>query len=120
MLTAPRWRVKIRNVGFKVEEEGGFYFVLPKGELLSGKGDGELKETLQRLITEGRSRIVVDLSDVPYIDSSILGLLVHSATQVRKNGGALKLLKPGKRILEVLEVTRLISVFEIADDRSAL
>lgn len=93
------------------------YFIIPEGELLAGQGDSELKEELERLRAEGGKRVVVDFSSVPYIDSSILGQLVHGYSVLKKEGGGLKLLNPSKRILDVLNLTRLITVFEIFENR---
>lgn len=105
-------------VKLTTEEQDGIYFIVPQGELLAGQGDAELKAEMDRLIGEGQRKVVVDFSDVPYIDSSILGQLVHGYSILKKEGGALKLLNPSKRIIDVLNLTRLISVFEVYEDRN--
>ncbi|HSR51840.1 MAG TPA: STAS domain-containing protein [Acidobacteriota bacterium] len=102
------------------EKHDGICFIIPEGELLAGQGDAELKAEMERLIEEGQRRIAVDFSDVPYIDSSILGQLVHGYSILKKEGGALKLLNPSKRIVDVLNLTRLISVFEVYEDKHKL
>ncbi|MEE8585476.1 MAG: STAS domain-containing protein [Acidobacteriota bacterium] len=101
----------------KTECHQDVYFIIPEGELLAGQGDSELKEELDRLRIEGKKRVVVDFSQVPYIDSSILGQLVHGYSVLKKEGGGLKLLSPSKRIIDVLTLTRLITVFEIFQNR---
>lgn len=105
-------------VKVKVENQDSVYFIVPSGELLAGKGDRELKEELDNLKSQGKLKVVVDFSDVPYIDSSILGQLVHGYSELSKRGGGLKLVKPSKRISEVLALTRLDTVFEIFPSRS--
>ncbi len=100
-----------------MESLDGVFFLTPEGELLAGQGDVELKEELEKLREAGHLRVVVDFSSVPYIDSSILGQLVHGYSVLKKQGGGLKLLNPCKRIVDVLSLTRLITVFEIFNTR---
>lgn len=104
----------------KVEEEGGVYFVVPEGKMGAGSGDTRFREELDRLIQEGRKRVVVDFSKVPYIDSSVLGHLVHGYVTLKKRGGNLRLLSPSKRILDLLSLTRLITIFEIYESRKGV
>jgi anti-sigma B factor antagonist len=104
-------------VQLKVEEEGGVCFIIAEGQLLAGEGDSRLKQELDQLRGEGKFRVVVDFSKVPYIDSSVLGQLVHGYSTLKKEGGGLKLLKPSKRIIDLLSLTRLITVFEIYQNR---
>ncbi len=101
----------------KVEEEAGVCFILPEGQLLAGDGDIGLKRELDRLRSEGKREIAIDFSQVPYIDSSVLGQLVHGYSLLKKEGGALKLLRPSKRIIDLLTLTRLITIFEIYQTR---
>ena len=101
-----------------MEHEGGVHFIRPSGELTTGEGDHRIKRELDRLLRSGNTRVVVDLSQVPYIDSSVLGQLVHGYSTMKKEGGALKLLNPPKRIMDLLSLTRLITVFEIFENRA--
>ena len=86
----------------------------------AGSGDTRFREELDRLIQEGRKRVVVDFSKVPYIDSSVLGHLVHGYVTLKKRGGNLRLLSPSKRILDLLSLTRLITIFEIYESRKGV
>ncbi len=88
--------------------------------MVSGEGDQELRDEIGRLIAEGHHRVAVDFFGVPYIDSSVLGQLVHGYAQLKQLGGTLKILGPSKRIRGLLELTRLISVFEVFSDREEL
>ncbi|MDA2923519.1 STAS domain-containing protein [Acidobacteria bacterium AH-259-L09] len=101
----------------KVEDQEGVFFIIPSGELSTGEGDKRLRQELDRLQRAGNTKVVIDLSDVPYIDSSVLGQLVYGHSVLKKEGGGLKLLNPSKRIMDLLSLTRLISVFEISQSR---
>ena len=88
------------------------------GEALAfGPGSGViLGDVIRELATKGQKRILLNLKDVRYIDSSGLGDLVRSVTSLRRQGGDLKLLNPAPIVLEVLRITRLDRVLEIKDD----
>lgn len=100
-----------------VEQQSGVHFIAPSGELLAGQGDAELKEALVELRSEGVRKVAIDFAGVPYIDSSILGQLVHGYSELRKMGGNLKLVNPSRKIVDVLALTRLDTVFEIFGTR---
>ncbi len=72
-----------------------------------------MREKITQLLAEGRNKIVLDLAHVDYIDSTGLGNLVISYTQVKKTDGALKLLNLNKRNVELLALTRLHTIFEV-------
>jgi len=72
-----------------------------------------VREKITQLLAEGRNNIVLDLANVDYIDSTGLGNVVISYTQVQKAGGALKLLNLNKRNVELLALTRLHTIFEV-------
>jgi anti-sigma B factor antagonist len=72
-----------------------------------------VREKITQLLTEGRNQIVLDLEHVDYIDSTGLGNLVISYTQVKKTGGALKLVNLNRRNVELLALTRLHTIFEV-------
>lgn len=72
-----------------------------------------VREKITQLLTTGHIQIVLDLENVDYIDSTGLGNLVISFTQVKKAGGALKLLHLNKRNVELLALTRLHTIFEV-------
>src|SRR6516162_2459424 len=88
------------------------------GEALAfGPGSGLiLGDVIRELAKKGHKKILLNLKDVKYIDSSGVGDLVRSATSLRRQGGDLKLLSPTPMMLEVLRITRLDNVFEIKDD----
>jgi anti-sigma B factor antagonist len=77
-----------------------------------------VRDKVQQLLAAGHNQIVLDLGDVEYIDSTGLGNLVISYTQVKKAGGALKLVRLNKRNVELLALTRLHTVFEVFEDET--
>ena len=88
------------------------------GEALAfGPGSGlVLGEVIRELAKKGQKRILLNLKNVKYIDSSGIGDLVRSVTSLRREGGDLKLLSPAPMVLEVLQITRLDKILEIKDD----
>ncbi len=83
------------------------------GRLVDGHGDAQLREAVNVLVESGRTRIVVDLSEVSVIDSGGLGELVASARRVGEAGGALKALHPRERVARALDVARVLPLFEV-------
>ena len=89
-----------------------------KGKITLGAGDELLKDKVNSLVNQGHRKIVLNLADVPYIDSAGLGEIVRTYTTVSKNGGSLKLLNLTKRITDLLAITKLLTVFETFDVES--
>jgi len=88
------------------------------GRLTMSQPAQRLKDKINSLISQGLTQIVLNLADVPYIDSSGLGQLVASYGSVLKAGGALKLLNVGARNQELLSITRLLTLFESFDSEA--
>jgi anti-sigma B factor antagonist len=86
------------------------------GRITLGDETGQLRDTVRQLITQGKKKIVLNLANVDYIDSSGVGELVSSFTTVRNAGGELKLLALAKKVQDVLYITKLYTVFDIKDD----
>jgi anti-sigma B factor antagonist len=89
-----------------------------KGKITLGQGDELLKDKVNSLVNQGHRKILLNLADVPYIDSAGLGEIVRTYTTVSKNGGSLKLLNLTKRITDLLAITKLLTVFETFDSES--
>ena len=91
---------------------------------LSGKitlgdgGDAMLKDKVRSLVQQGRKKMVLNLGEVSYIDSSGIGELVSGFTTVTNSGGMLKLLNLNKRVKDLLQITKLYTVFEVFDDEA--
>jgi anti-sigma B factor antagonist len=86
-----------------------------KGKVTLGEGDEVLKDKINSLILQNRKRILLNLEDVPYIDSAGLGEIVRTYTTVSRQGGQLKLVNLTKRITDLLSITKLLTVFETFD-----
>jgi anti-sigma B factor antagonist len=89
-----------------------------KGRVTLGEGDELLKDKVNSLLNQGIKKIVLNLADVPYIDSAGLGEIVRTYTTVSKQGGTLKLLNLTKRITDLLSITKLLTVFETFDNEN--
>lgn len=83
-----------------------------KGRITLGEGDEILKDKVNSLLHQGLKKIVLNLAEVPYIDSAGLGEIVRTYTTVSRQGGSLKLLSLTKRITDLLAITKLLTVFE--------
>ena len=89
-----------------------------KGNLTIGSGEEELGEMISQLLGEGRKHLLLNLAEVPVIDSSGIGGLIKSFTRVKNGGGKLKLLNPSRTMRQLLSITGLLSVLEIFDDEA--
>lgn len=89
------------------------------GRITLGEGSSSFRETLRELIAKGHKKILLNLADVSYIDSSGIGELVSGFTTVTNQGGQLKLLNLSKRVQDLLQITKLYTVFEVFEDEAA-
>ncbi len=102
------------------ERKSGDVIVLDvEGKILLGEGDVQLKRKIDELIERNETKLLLNLANVPYMDSGGLGEIVRSYTTVKRAGGDLKLLNATKRISDLLTITKLITVFEIFEDEAA-
>jgi anti-sigma B factor antagonist len=85
------------------------------GRITLGEGSSALRDALRDLATKGHTKILLNLGDVSYIDSSGIGELVSGFTSVSNSGGQLKLLGLTKRVKDLLQITKLYTVFEVFD-----
>src|SRR5246127_2434190 len=101
----------------QIEERtnGGVIVLDVKGKITLGEGDELLKDKVNSLVNQGHKKIVLNLADVPYIDSAGLGEIVRTYTTVSRQGGSLKLLTLTKRITTLLSITKLLTVFDTFD-----
>jgi anti-sigma B factor antagonist len=86
------------------------------GNIRLGEGNVELHNFLRSLVEKGERKVLLNLAQVTYIDSSGLGELVAGYTTLQKNGGELKLLHLTDRVNELMVITKLLTVFEVFDD----
>jgi anti-sigma B factor antagonist len=89
------------------------------GRITLGEGASTLRESIRDLVAKGNKKILLNLSDVSYIDSSGIGELVSGFTTVTNQGGVLKLLGLTKRVKDLLQITKLYTVFDVYDDETS-
>lgn len=99
-------------------ERDGITIIEVTGNLTAATGDA-LRDKVGSLLQQGRKQIVVNLGDVPYMDSSGLGTLVSSFATAQRQGGTLKLLNLTRRLHDLLVITKLSNVFDTFDDEDA-
>ena len=86
------------------------------GRITLGEGSVQLRDAVRDLLAKGSKLILLNLADVNYIDSSGIGELVSAYTTVRNQGGELKLLNLTKKVHDLLQITKLYTVFDVKDD----
>ncbi len=99
------------------ERQAGDVTILDlSGKITIGEGSVALRNTIRRLLGEGKNKILLNLGSIGYIDSSGIGELVSSFTAVNKESGQLKLLNLTQKIQDLLAITKLLTVFDVFDD----
>jgi anti-sigma B factor antagonist len=89
------------------------------GRITLGEGSVVLRDQVKDLLAKGQKKILLNLGDVNYIDSSGIGELVSAYTTVRNQGGDLKLLNLTKKVHDLLQITKLYTVFDVKDDETS-
>jgi len=97
---------------------GGVTIVDLGGRIVLGDGSAALRDLVRNLISEGNKKILLNLRNVDYIDSSGLGELVSAFTSMRSGGGELKLFNLNKRVQALLQITKVYTMFDITDDEA--
>jgi anti-sigma B factor antagonist len=97
----------------------GIVIIDLSGRITLGEGSALLRETVRDLLGKGRKKILLNLADVNYIDSSGIGELVTAFTTARNHGGELKLLHLTKKVHDLLQITKLYTVFDVHNDEVA-
>jgi anti-sigma B factor antagonist len=89
------------------------------GRITLGEGSAVLRDTIRDLLNRGQKKVLLNLGDVTYIDSSGIGELVSGFTTVTNQGGTLKLLNLTKKVHDLLQITKLYTVFEVHNDETS-
>ncbi len=102
-------------------EAGGVTVVEISGRITLGEGSAVLRGMIRDLLGKGQKKIILNLGDVNYIDSSGIGELVSGFTTVKKQGGELKLLHLTRKVHDLLQITKLYTVFDVhSDEQTAI
>lgn len=88
------------------------------GRITLGEGSVQLRDAVRDLISKGQKKIVLNLGEISYMDSSGMGELVTAYTSVKNQGGELKLINLTKKIEDLMQITKLVTVFDIYDDEA--
>ena len=88
------------------------------GRITLGEGSSALRDALRELVGKNQKKILLNLGEVSYIDSSGIGELVSGFTTVTNSGGNLKLLNLNKRVKDLLQITKLYTVFDVHEDEA--
>jgi anti-sigma B factor antagonist len=106
------------SVKLSIRQVGDVTVIDATGRITLGEGASTFRDAVRDLASKGDKKILLNLSDVTYIDSSGIGELVSGFTTVTNHGGVLKLLGLSKRVKDLLQITKLYTVFEVFDDES--
>ena len=106
------------SIDFSTRQAGDITIVDLKGRITLGEGSVTLRDAVHDLLSKGKKRILLNLGDVNYIDSSGIGELVSAYTTAKKQGGELKLLNLTKKTHDLLQITKLYTVFDVKDDEA--
>ena len=106
------------SVKLSTRQIGDVTVIDATGRITLGEGSSTFRETIKDMLSKGSKKLLLNLADVSYIDSSGIGELVSGYTSVSNGGGSLKLLNLTKRIQDLLQITKLYTVFEVFDDEA--
>ena len=107
------------NLRVSTRQVDGVNIVDCSGRITLGEGSVVLRDTVKDLLSKGQKKILLNLGEVNYIDSSGIGELVSAYTTARNQGGELKLLNLTKKVHDLLQITKLYTVFDVKDDEAA-
>jgi len=106
------------SIDLRTRELDGITIVDFKGRITLGEGSMTVRDTVRHLLSSGQKRILLNLGAVNYIDSSGIGELVGAFAAAKKQGGELKLLNLSKNVHDLLQITKLYTVFDVKDDET--
>ena len=107
------------EITIQLRELRGVAILDMSGRITLGDGSVVLRETVREQIASGKKALIINLGEVTYMDSSGLGELISAFTTAKNRGATLKLLNLTKRIRDLMEITKLYTVFDIYDDEDA-
>lgn len=107
------------SVKLTARQVGDVTVIDASGRITLGEGSTAFREKIKELASSGSKKVLVNLAEISYIDSSGIGELVSGFTTITNSGGQLKLLNLGKRLQDLLQITKLYTVFETFDDEAA-
>jgi anti-sigma B factor antagonist len=106
------------HITTSIRQVGGVTIVDVSGRIVLGEESGALRELVRDLLSKGHRKVLFNLGDVNYIDSWGLGCLVSAFTSLRRQQGELKLLNLTNKVRDLMQITKLYTVFDIMDDEA--
>lgn len=106
------------SVKLTIRQVGDVTVIDAAGRITLGEGSSTFRDAVRDLTAKGSKKLLLNLAEITYIDSSGIGEMVSSFTTVTNGGGQLKLLKLTKRVKDLLQITKLYTVFEVFDDEA--
>lgn len=107
------------SVKLSTRQVGDVNVIDVAGRITLGEGSSTLRDALRDMVGKGQKKILLNLGQVSYIDSSGIGELVSGFTTVTNQGGELKLLNLNKKVKDLLQITKLYTVFDVHEDEAA-
>ncbi|HUS05886.1 MAG TPA: STAS domain-containing protein [Bryobacteraceae bacterium] len=107
------------SVKLTTRQVGDVSVIDATGRITLGEGSSMFRDTIRDLTAKGEKKLLLNLEGVSYIDSSGIGELVSGFTSVTNQGGQLKLLNLAKRVKDLLQITKLYTVFDVYEDEAA-
>jgi anti-sigma B factor antagonist len=107
------------SVKLNTRQVGDVSVIDVSGRITLGEGSSTLRDALRGLVAQGQKKILLNLGEVSYIDSSGIGELVSGFTSVTNSGGELKLLNLTKRVKDLLQITKLYTVFDVHETEAS-
>ena len=106
------------SVKLTTRQVGDVIVIDAVGRITLGEGASTFRDTIRDLAASGHKKLLLNLADISYIDSSGIGELVSGFTSVANQGGSVKLLNLTKRVHDLLQITKLYTVFDVHDDEA--
>ena len=107
------------SVKLETRQVGDVTVIDASGRITLGEGSSVFRDQIRSLVANGQNKVLINMAGITYIDSSGIGELVSGLTTVTNSGGRLKLLNLGRRVQDLLQITKLYTVFETFDDEAA-
>jgi anti-sigma B factor antagonist len=102
-------------MNYTLVEKAGIVFLSLSGKIMGGPEASEINGKINQLIDDGKLKIVIDLEQVDWMNSSGLGILIDAVTVLKNNNGAMRLINVSDRIKNLLKITKLNTVFDIVE-----
>lgn len=103
---------------YKITEENNIQVLVLSGELIDKNQATDLVKNIDDLLTQGKSKLIIDLSDLKYMNSSGLNVLIQLLTKTRTNGGESVIFNVSKKVNDLLIITKLNTLFKVADNKA--